>query len=133
MSDVDSGKPPRIDEFGVKAPPAFAIAGELRDGAVALRLEGELDYAAADEVRGHIDGAAGRPLVVDLAEVTFVDSSMLRELLRAATERAETGDRLVLAAVPRPVRRLLDLTGTAELFEAVPTRAEALARVRAVG
>jgi anti-sigma B factor antagonist len=130
MSAVGSGEPRRVDELGVKAPPAFAIEAEVVDGAFALRLEGELDYASANEVRGYVEGAAGRPLVIDLAGVTFLDSSMLRELLRALTERADRGDRLVLAAVPRPVRRLLELTGTAALFETAPTRADALARVR---
>jgi hypothetical protein len=37
--------------------------------------------------------------------------------LRARAELAERDTRLVLAGVPPPVRRLLDLTRTSELFE----------------
>ena len=40
-------------------------------------------------------------MVLDVAEVTFIDSSMLKELLRADAELARYETRLVLAGVPR--------------------------------
>jgi anti-anti-sigma factor len=74
-----------------------------------------------------VDAAAtGRGLVLDLSEVTFVDSSMLKELLRAATELDRYETRLVLAGVPDAVQRLLDLTRTAGLFTIAADRDAAL-------
>ena len=64
--------------------------------------------------------------MLDVSEVTFVDSSMLKELLRAGAELSRYETRLVLAGVPAPVRRLLDLTRTAQLFTEARDRAEAL-------
>ena len=60
-------------------------------------------------------------LVLDLSRATFIDSAVLKELLRARAELAERDVRLVLAGVAPPVRRLLDLTRTSELFEDAPT------------
>jgi anti-sigma B factor antagonist len=105
---------------------------QAADGVSMFALSGELDYAAAGRVRALVDGAhAGRALVLDLAAVTFVDSAVLKELLRARVELAASGVRLLLAAVPRPVRRLLDLTRTAELFETVPDAGAAVRQLSA--
>jgi anti-sigma B factor antagonist len=100
------------------------------DGVVILALRGELDIAATEEMRQHVDAAAGRRgLVLDLAEATFIDSAVLKELLRANTEMARYETRVVLADVSPPVQRLLDLTRTAQLFSVAPDRASALAQL----
>jgi stage II sporulation protein AA (anti-sigma F factor antagonist) len=122
-------EPIRIDEHGIRPPPAFSISDEAIEGAVVIRLEGELDMAASASLRNHVDSTAGRALVLDLRLVTFVDSSALRELLRARTEVEARGDRLVLAAIAPPLRRLFELTHTAALFETAPTREAALRMV----
>jgi anti-anti-sigma factor len=115
---------------GARAEPAGAftvedVAGP--DGIGVVVLAGELDMAATSAFRSRVDAAAGsRGLVVDLAEVTFIDSSMLKELLRAGGELGRYETRLVLAGVPAPVQRLFDLTRTTELFALAPDRAAAL-------
>jgi anti-sigma B factor antagonist len=119
-------EPTRIDELGIKPPPAFSISDEAVGGAVVIRLEGEFDLAASSSLRRRIDSTAGRALVLDLRLVTFVDSSALRELLRARVDLQARDDRLVLAAIASPLRRLLELTHTASLFETAPTRDAAL-------
>jgi anti-anti-sigma factor len=132
--DIPQGverEPTRIDEHGLRPPPAFALAEERRGGAVVLRLSGEVDVAASGAVRARVDGAARGPLVVELSAVTFVDSSGLRELLRAGMECERLGGRLVLAGVPPVLARLLDLTGTTSMFAVEPTLETALARVSA--
>lgn len=112
---------------------SFAIAERPGAAGIAvLRLEGELDLSAASRLRSRIEEAAtGRALVIDLERVTFVDSAILKELLRARAELGERGVRLVLASAPMPVRRLLDLTRTAELFEQADDVEAALMRLTA--
>jgi anti-anti-sigma factor len=124
-SDNESRDGAGIDERGLRPAAAYAIhdAGEH-----VLRLEGELDLAAAPELRRRFDEAGGA-VVVDLERVTFIDSAVLKELLRARVEMAERGARLVLAGVSAPVRRLLDLTRTSELFEHAPDVDAALKRL----
>jgi anti-sigma B factor antagonist len=127
MGDHDhSRESASIDERGLRPPAAYTI----RDGdAGVLTLEGELDIAAAPELRARLDAASGDWLVVDFTRATFIDSAVLKELLRGRAELAERGVRLVLAGVPAPVRRLLDLTRTSELFEDAPDLDAALRRL----
>ena len=118
-----------------RVPPPFALEqlpGSA--GVLLLRLAGELDLATTPEVAEALgEGLRGgaRTVVLDLAEVTFMDSSMLRELLRVRGELEPGGGAVVLVAPREPVLRLLELTGTRELFGVAPTRDEALAGVRA--
>jgi anti-anti-sigma factor len=116
-----------IDDRGLRPPAAYTIG--LRDDAPVLVLEGELDIASAPELRMHVDAFTGDALVIDFKRATFIDSAVLKELLRARAELSERGVRLVLAAVPTPVRRLMDLTRTSELFEDADSADEALTRL----
>jgi anti-anti-sigma factor len=116
-----------IDEHGLRPPAAYTIS--LRDDAPVLVLEGELDLASAPELRRHLDEFDGAALVLSFKRATFIDSAVLKELLRARVELGERGVRLVLAAVPPPIRRLMDLTRTSELFEDADSVDDALTRL----
>jgi anti-anti-sigma factor len=97
-----------------------------------LALRGELDLDEAPSLRARLEGAPGaRALVVDLSAVTFIDSAVLKELLRARDELGARDVRLVLAGVTSPVRRLLELTRTSELFEQAPNADIAVRRLSA--
>jgi anti-anti-sigma factor len=124
----------RIAGRGVDPAGAFTVEmSQNPDGDVAiLALGGELDIAVTAEVRRHVDAAAGRRgLVIELAEATFIDSAVLKELLRAHAELARYETRVVLAGVTPPVQRLLDLTRTTQMFSIVPDRASALRQLQA--
>lgn len=99
------------------------------DGVVVLELGGELDLAISGRLRELVDQlTAEQPslLVADVAEVGFMDSTILRELLRAHREVNRQGGRMVVAGAQPTVRRLLELTGTAELFVLADSREQAL-------
>ena len=101
-----------------------------RDGAAVLELEGELDLAVQDRFRAAVDEiVAERPelLVADVSAVEFMDSTMLRELLRAHKALEEAGGRFVVAGAQAAVTRLLELTGTDEVLALTDSRAAALA------
>ncbi|HET8949359.1 MAG TPA: STAS domain-containing protein [Solirubrobacteraceae bacterium] len=111
--------------------PAGAFTIELHPGpagVAVVELSGELDIAATSGLRTHVDeAAAGRALVLDLAGATFLDSSMLKELLRANAELDRYDTRLVLAGIAPAVRRVLELTRTTGLFTIADDRTAALA------
>lgn len=119
-------------EGGVEPADAFSVdARPAAEGVELVELAGELDIAATSTVRARVDDAAGRrALVLDLSGATFLDSSMLKELLRANVELERHETRLVLAGVPPAVRRVLDLTRTAGLFTLADDRQAALALFR---
>ena len=108
---------------------AFTVEPRPAPAGISLvELGGELDIAATSAVRSCVDEAAGRrALVLDLSTATFVDSSMLKELLRASAELDRYETRLVLAGIAPAVRRVLELTRTTDLFTLADDRASALA------
>jgi anti-sigma B factor antagonist len=119
-------------EGGVEPAGAFTVEPRpAPEGISLVELSGELDIAATSEVRACVDDAAGRRgLVLDLSGATFVDSSMLKELLRATAELSRYETPLVLAGITPAVRRVLELTRTTELFTIADDRAAALALLR---
>jgi anti-sigma B factor antagonist len=133
LSELDQRREAsRIDAQGIKPPPAYAVEQHApAEHVTVLELRGELDMAAAPVLRGRAEECGTPALVLDLAAATFVDSAMLRELLRARAELAARGVRLCLAAASEPVLRLLELTGTADLFELQPDVGSAVTRLRA--
>ena len=88
----------------------------VRQGTICLvRVHGEIDLSNAQEVSTAIGSAMGqeaRRLVVDLSDITYLDSSGVALLLRLA-ERLQTRRRQLHLVVPRgsPVRRVLVFTG----------------------
>jgi|RhiMethySRZTD1v2_1073278.scaffolds.fasta_scaffold01640_26 anti-sigma B factor antagonist len=77
-----------------------------------LKLSGELDMASAPRVRQAVDDAVGRgrnQVLIDAADVTFIDSSALMVLLTARSELVDGGGTLRLSAASPPVIRILEI------------------------
>jgi anti-sigma B factor antagonist len=87
--------------------PRLDFANDV-DGA--LVLTGEIDSYTAPELSERL--AVDPPVeVVDVAGVTFIDSSGLRVIVEAHQTRAANGSRLVLRAPSAAVQRLLEISG----------------------
>lgn len=85
------------------------------DGVIVVR--GDIDMAGGpvlDTVLRPMEGTD--PIVIDLTDVSFIDSSGLRSLLDAARRAHSRGTEVVLRSVGPEVGRLLEITGTAEQF-----------------
>jgi anti-sigma B factor antagonist len=102
--------------------PAFECSLQRGADGVVLTLRGDLDLASAPELgkaaSAAIETGCDR-LVVDLRELSFMDSSGLRAFLRL---QAEAGDAVRLEFIPGPpqVQRVFELAG---LASALPFRA----------
>ncbi len=96
-----------------------------------IALRGEIDVATGgglrDALARAIDDVAIRLVVVDLVEVTFIDSTGLMTLLNALRRLVRRGGRLVLACSNPTVLRLFQATRTDATFDIVATREQALA------
>ena len=105
--------------------PRFDLARE--DGAAVLRITGDLDIAVEDDAVNAVAAVlatapAPAHLVLDLSAVEFMDSSGLRALLRIHNRH---GEQVRLGPVSAVVERLLELTGTTDLFPPDERAAEA--------
>ena len=106
----------------------FAVVLAEVDGVPVLRLRGELDIVTAPQFGTVLADVcnSGVSVVVNLAQLSFMDSSGLTVMTRAHTELSESGSRLVLAGVPRNILRLLEVTGFDRVFAICPDEKEAL-------
>ena len=79
-----------------------------------VRLEGEIDMHSIPRLEAAFAGvvAAGGPISVDMANVTFIDSAGLHFLARLAKDG---GAPLTLLNVPPRVLRVMDIVGMTDL------------------
>lgn len=84
-------------------------------GGTCLAVEGEVDVSNASELRSALDAqlssCAGKELVVDLARVSYIDSTGIGVLVGAAHRASEASARLVVARPQKNVARVLGLLG----------------------
>ncbi|MFE6746497.1 STAS domain-containing protein [Kitasatospora purpeofusca] len=86
---------------------------------VVCRVTGGVDHEhrrLLDETLAKAITDAPALLVVDLAALTFCDSTCLNALLRARNDAEAAGVWMVLSGVGPQLLRLLEITGTVELF-----------------
>jgi anti-anti-sigma factor len=95
---------------------ALRVTVERVEEASLIRVAGEIDYGNADYLRRHLDHARcdGDATLLDLAKVDFMDSAGLDVLLEAS--RAVDSDHwpFFIVRPSRAVRRLVEVTGTAD-------------------
>jgi anti-sigma B factor antagonist len=111
-------------------PTAFCVAVRRTSGDVTVvEASGELDYYTSPKfsecLMGAVEeGALG--VVVDLAAVTFIDSSALGVLVGGARRTAELRRELMIVCPAGSVARVLEITGLNRAFAIYATREEAL-------
>ena len=85
-----------------------------------LVLTGELDVVCVADLRREVSALVDEvtaEALVDLSGVTFFDSSSIGALLEGQHAATSCGKTLVLVSPSESCRRVLEITGVAELFE----------------
>jgi anti-sigma B factor antagonist len=88
-----------------------------------VALYGELDLAGVPGVASHliaVVAACGPSVIVDMADLEFIDCSGLGVLVRVLNWTRASGGDMILAAPQQHVLRILRLTGLAGLFSVYP-------------
>lgn len=83
-------------------------------------LWGEHDLATTAEINSVIEEAIAandHDVVIDLGDITFMDASTTGALLRGHSRLAQVARGLVVRAPTRPARRVLEVSGVADLIE----------------
>jgi anti-sigma B factor antagonist len=112
---------------------AFAVSHRELDASTSVvSVEGELDLASAPSLKWALTDVLGggvTQIVVDLAPVTFIDSTALSVLVGAHRGLA-AGARMAIAGAKGDVLNIFELTGLDSTFDMFPTLDHALAWVR---
>jgi anti-sigma B factor antagonist len=113
----------------------FRVTPTLPDDASIhlIALSGELDLANVGELRRRADRAlvnGSAHLVVDLTDVTHMDSTGLAELIALHQRTTDLRGGLALVVTSRGIRRTLEIRGVDHLFIVTASPEEARAALR---
>jgi len=100
--------------------------------ATVVALSGELDADTAGRLRTLLAEqllAGPSPLVLDLTELTFIDSAGLAALISGSKGARRAGVELILAGPAAAVRKVMKLTGIDVILTTVDDVEQALARL----
>jgi anti-sigma B factor antagonist len=100
----------------------FDLTTDEQADSIHVRMRGDLDISTAprleDELR-RVEAQAPQTLVLDLQELSFMDSTGLRLLITADARAHEESRRMVLVRGNRMIQRVLRITRLDERFEIV--------------
>jgi anti-anti-sigma factor len=91
-------------------------------GQVTISLKGELDLSSVGKVQEElrrVEAEAPALLVLDLTNLTFLDSTGLRAVVTADERARENGRRFVVVRGPDAVQRVFAITRLEERLEMV--------------
>ncbi|HEX5224312.1 MAG TPA: STAS domain-containing protein [Solirubrobacteraceae bacterium] len=95
-------------------PAQLTIGRREQEGGVILTVRGEVDIASApwlDRELRHAEESSPNRIVLDLADLDFIDSSGVCLLMDARRRADSDGRLLALIGVPAHARRLFQITG----------------------
>ncbi|MFD6497826.1 STAS domain-containing protein [Streptomyces sp. NPDC059944] len=110
-------------------PARLSITHVTTAGVRVLGLSGEIDADNADILRQALrpDEDASSQTVLDLGEVTFIDSSAISVLATAHRDATAAAGGLRMAALTAPVARVVGIVGLDTIIPCYATLPEALA------
>jgi anti-anti-sigma factor len=102
--------------------PVLRLTGRLTLGEGSRSLRGTISDIAAE---GH------KSVLLDLAELSYIDSSGLGSLVAGYNSLKSKGGSVGLFQVPERVQELLDMSGLAAVFKIFATQQEAISELSA--
>ena len=107
----------------------FKVEADSDNGLHTVSVAGELDQGTAPELREALAQALGDPtlpVLVDLSDCNFIDSTGLSLLVEAKRRLADESRRFGVCCPDADVRRLLELTGIDRAVGLFDTRDQAV-------
>lgn len=108
----------------------FEITETVEGETPVLSVRGEIDVQTAPELRERlvqVSQNGHKTVVVDLSEVTFLDSTALGVLVSGLKRFRSDGGDLRLVVTGRGVAKVLEITGLVDVFQIFDTAQAAIA------
>lgn len=101
-------------------PDDFDVAVDTDGGSAVIRVAGEMDVAASDRWDSLVAATLAdepKSVTVDLALVTFIDSSGLRLLMGLRQLTKDSGIAMSIVNISELTRRVMTVSGVAEYLD----------------
>ena len=104
------------------------IQTEVQDTEVILLVEGEVDAFTAPQLKekllGLIQPTQYQTVSLDLAGVSYMDSTGVGVLIGALKASKQTGTKLLVKNIPPRIERLFTITGLIDVITVEPQKGE---------
>ena len=100
--------------------PQLTVRVESNNGVARISLSGELDMASAPTLQEHLARSEQddiKEIMVDLRDLSFLDSTGLHAFVQAKERAEANGRRLILVGTRASSRRMFELTQTQFLID----------------
>lgn len=101
-----------------------------KDQVLIIRLVGELDHHTAEKVRQQVEQKievnSVRHILLNLEELTFMDSSGLGVILGRYKQITQLGGKMIICAISPSIYRLFELSGMFKILDIVESEQKAL-------
>jgi anti-sigma B factor antagonist len=100
-------------------PDLKVVVEEGPGGKASVKVSGEVDIQSSQVLHEHLQevlDTGTSSIIVDLGDVTFLDSTGLRVLIAAFQRCQRAGGELRIVSPQPNVRRVLEITGLTDLF-----------------
>jgi stage II sporulation protein AA (anti-sigma F factor antagonist) len=112
---------------------SLKIDMDVKNNVLCIRLDGELDHHTADELRELASKAIEqeniRHIVLNLEQLTFMDSSGLGVILGRYKQIKQVNGEMVVCAISPAVKRLFEMSGLFKIIRLEETEEFALQRL----
>ena len=111
---------------------SLKIELQITDSVLCVRLDGELDHHTAQLMRTEVENALNNHtlnhIILNLDQLTFMDSSGIGVILGRYKQIRERGD-MILCHVPPSISRLFEMSGLYKIIQVVDTEEAALEKL----
>lgn len=109
---------------------SLAIELDIKKSVLCIRLSGELDHHAAEELRTKVTEVLAanqsKHIVLNLENLAFMDSSGLGVILGRYKQIKGMGGEMVVCAISPAVKRLFDMSGLFKIIRLEENELKAL-------
>src|SRR3989338_621138 len=98
----------------------MGVRTEVKSGLTVCRIDGEIDINSSPSIKKSFDSLISKKapkVIIDLAKVTYVDSSGLATLVEILKNMRTYGGRMRLTNLPPKIKSLFEITKLEKLFE----------------
>lgn len=99
------------------------------DYALIMKIEGEIDHRYAIPIRREADRKIvtypGKPFIIDLTDVSFIDSSAIGVIIGRYKLVTSFGQKLIIVSSNPTVKKILDMSGIKKIINIYPTLSDA--------
>ena len=108
----------------------MGIKSMKQEGVLVIQVEGEINISTSPELKKLFEKEASQKIVVDLKNVTYIDSSGLATLVEMLKRARTQGGGLALASMSLKVKSLFEITKLDKLFSIFETQEEAISKIK---